>query len=110
MRRVYLDNAGSGLASKEQLEACSESIKNLMLSNPHSRHATAQQTHAIVENARARVLKFFDISSDDYSVVFTSNTTQALKLVAESFKYGNNMGEAKMAKLEDSTSCFCLAN
>jgi cysteine sulfinate desulfinase/cysteine desulfurase-like protein len=58
MRRVYLDNAGSGIASPQQLEACAESMKTLMLSNPHSRHATAQQTHALIENARLRLIVF----------------------------------------------------
>lgn len=51
-KRVYLDNAGCGLASSSQLNACSESIKTTMLSNPHSRHESAQKTHALIENSR----------------------------------------------------------
>jgi cysteine sulfinate desulfinase/cysteine desulfurase-like protein len=51
---VYLDNAASGVASPQQLEAYAKSLLNTPLSNPHSRHATAQQTFALVENARSR--------------------------------------------------------
>lgn len=60
---VYLDNAACGVASKEQLEACAMSMKTLMLSNPHSRHSTAQQTHALIENARTRYNYVFKIKT-----------------------------------------------
>ena len=46
--------------------------------------STLSATYA--DRARAAVLKFFD-AGDDYSVIFTANSTAALKIVAESFPF-----------------------
>lgn len=45
------------------------------------------------EEARAAVLSFFKASSKEYTVIFTANTTAALKLVGESYPFadGNNL-------------------
>ncbi|KAI6191353.1 Molybdenum cofactor sulfurase [Aphelenchoides bicaudatus] len=100
-RRIYLDNAGAGVASPQQLEAYSRSLTTLSLSNPHSRHSTAQQTFALVENARSKILKFLHTSSEDYCVVFTHNTTHSLKIVAESFQYNSASLNTVMGTLAD---------
>lgn len=36
-----------------------------------------------VEQARAAVLKYFNASPDEYEVIFTPNSTGALKLIGE---------------------------
>lgn len=40
--------------------------------------------------ARKEVLKYFDASEDEYMVVFTSNASGALKLVAEAYPFGEH--------------------
>ncbi len=45
------------------------------------------------DEARAAVLAFFKASSKEYAVIFTANTTAALKLVGESYPFtdGSNL-------------------
>ncbi|KAI6205691.1 Molybdenum cofactor sulfurase [Aphelenchoides besseyi] len=88
--RCYLDNAGTGIPSDTQMEMCAESLKSLVVSNPHSHHATSQNTASMIENLRSRILTFLGTHEKEYAVVFTSNTTQSLKLVAECFDYNTN--------------------
>ncbi|KAI6210488.1 Molybdenum cofactor sulfurase [Aphelenchoides besseyi] len=88
--RCYLDNAGTGIPSDKQMEMCAESLKSLVVSNPHSHHATSQNTASMIENLRSRILTFLGTHEEEYAVVFTSNTTQSLKLVAECFDYNTN--------------------
>lgn len=40
--------------------------------------------------ARKEVLKYFDASEEEYMVVFTSNASGALKLVAEAYPFGEH--------------------
>lgn len=42
------------------------------------------------EEARSRVLAFFDAPVTEYTVVFTHNATGALKLVGEAFPFGRD--------------------
>jgi molybdenum cofactor sulfurtransferase len=49
--------------------------------------------------ARKEVLKYFDANEDEYMVVFTSNASGALKLVAEAYPFGEN---AQLMLSEDS--------
>lgn len=120
-RRVYLDNAGAGVPSSQQLEEFSNFLKTNLLANPHSHHATAQQTFAIVENARMRsfytvqilyvtlfrVLAFLGTSHEDYHIVFTHNATHSLKIIAECFRYRHPERAPKMANLKDLSSNSC---
>lgn len=51
-----------------------------------------------------RILKFFSASPDEYTVVFTSGCTAALKLVAETFDYHGNSCHGT-SNLGDSDNC-----
>ncbi|CAI2358176.1 unnamed protein product [Caenorhabditis sp. 36 PRJEB53466] len=84
----YLDHCGSTLPSKQQMEEIFKLQMQLTLANPHSHHTTALKTQQIVNSARLRILRHFNTTSDDYFVVFTNNTTHALKIVAENFRFG----------------------
>uniref|UniRef100_A0A914DNL3 MOSC domain-containing protein n=1 Tax=Acrobeloides nanus TaxID=290746 RepID=A0A914DNL3_9BILA len=86
--RIYLDYAGTNLTTSEQLDAIVTSLKQLSLANPHSRHYSGQLTGDIVDAARRKILEFFGTSSKEYSVIFTGNTTHALKTVVENFDFG----------------------
>lgn len=49
-----------------------------------------------------RILEHFNVSSDEYSVIFTSGATASLKLVAETFEFKVNKNECqKEAKEEE---------
>ncbi len=59
-----------------------------MLGNPHSKNPTSLASTQLVEEARAAVLEFFSADPAEYDVVFTSNASGALKLVGESYPFG----------------------
>jgi selenocysteine lyase/cysteine desulfurase len=41
----------------------------------------------VIEQSRARVLRFFDVDASTHDVIFTANTSAAIKLVAESYPF-----------------------
>ena len=58
-----------------------------------------------------RILNFFNTTSDEYSVVFTSGCTAALKLLAETFLFGNDTTESnKTDRVESGCFCYLLDN
>ncbi|HEX8731968.1 MAG TPA: aminotransferase class V-fold PLP-dependent enzyme, partial [Ktedonobacterales bacterium] len=56
--------------------------------NPHSTNLTSMAMTRLVEQAREYVLQYFNASPDEYIVIFTPNATGALKLVGESYPFG----------------------
>ncbi|HET7322668.1 MAG TPA: aminotransferase class V-fold PLP-dependent enzyme [Longimicrobiaceae bacterium] len=85
--QVYLDFTGSGLYAESQLRRHAELLTGTVLGNPHSRNPTSRAATHVVDEARARVLRFFGTEAEEYEVIFTPNATGALKLVAESFPF-----------------------
>ncbi|VDL71805.1 unnamed protein product [Nippostrongylus brasiliensis] len=83
----YLDHAGAALPSEQQLREVFELALRIPLANPHSHHATATTTHMMVQDARFRILDHFDVTTEEYAVVFTANATHALQIVAECFVF-----------------------
>ena len=81
---VYLDAAGAALPPLSLLRAVAEDLltQQQREGNPHTR---GEQK---LDEARALILDLFSASPDVYSVVFTSGATQSLKIVAESFTFG----------------------
>lgn len=51
--------------------------------NPH----TSKTTEDLVDQVRYKILEDFNTNTEDYSVVFTSGATAALKLLAETFNF-----------------------
>ena len=43
--------------------------------------------NAKIRQARQEILRFFNTNEENHCVIFTSGTTQALKIVAENFTY-----------------------
>jgi len=84
---VYLDYTGAGLYAESQVRAHSEYLCHSVLGNPHSRNPTSQAATQKVEEARAKVLQFFNADPEHYDVVFTLNASGALKLVAEAYPW-----------------------
>jgi selenocysteine lyase/cysteine desulfurase len=84
---VYLDYTGAGLYAESQVRAHSEYLCHSVLGNPHSRNPTSQAATHKVEEAREKVLAFFNADPEHYDVVFTLNASGALKLVAEAYPW-----------------------
>ena len=84
---AYLDFTGSALYPASLVEAHSAMLRGAVLGNPHSESRASLASSALIAEARARVLRFFDADPADYAVVFTANTSGAIRLVAESFPF-----------------------
>lgn len=83
----YLDYTGSGLYAESQIVAHHALLLDSVLGNPHSDSAPSRASTEVIERARAQVLSFLDASPDEYTVVFTANTSAAIKLIGESFPF-----------------------
>jgi molybdenum cofactor sulfurtransferase len=85
--QVYLDYTGGGLHAAAQVAAHVELLNSQVLGNPHSNNLTSLAATALVERCRAAVCEFFNAPTDEYCCVFTTNSTGALKLVGESYRF-----------------------
>lgn len=83
---VYFDYTGGNLYSRWQLQQHLHFLENHLFGNPHSTNPTSAVSTMHVEAARKAVLDYFN-ATDDYYCVFTSNATQALKIVGESYPF-----------------------
>jgi selenocysteine lyase/cysteine desulfurase len=84
---VYLDYAGAGLAADAQLRAHAERLRGGCFGNPHSENPASAASTALVEQARAAVLRYFNASPDEYEAIFTPNATGACRLVGEAYQF-----------------------
>ncbi|XP_037364538.1 LOW QUALITY PROTEIN: molybdenum cofactor sulfurase [Talpa occidentalis] len=84
---IYLDHAGATLYPQSQLTSFTNDLIGNVYGNPHSQNISSKLTHDTVEQVRYRILAHFHTTPEDYSVIFTSGTTAALKLVAEAFPW-----------------------
>ncbi len=84
---TYLDFAGSALYPASLLQPHTDFLLDSVLGNPHSDSPSSRRSTASIENARTRVLSFFDADPLEYCVVFTANTSAAVHLVASGFPY-----------------------
>ncbi len=87
LRHVYLDFTGSGLYAASQVQRHADWLLGGVFGNPHSINPTSQASTAVVEHTRRRVLDYFRADPAEYTVVFTANASQALKLVGEAFPF-----------------------
>ncbi|MBD0318976.1 MAG: aminotransferase class V-fold PLP-dependent enzyme [Gemmatimonadetes bacterium] len=84
---VYLDYTGAGLYAESQVRAHAEYLCGSVLGNPHSRNPTSLAATEAVEEARGKVLRFFNADPELYEVIFTLNASGALKLIAEAYPW-----------------------
>jgi molybdenum cofactor sulfurtransferase len=85
---VYLDYTGGGLYAESQLRQHMALLSEGIFGNPHSKNLTSMAMTHLVEHAREYVLQYFNASPDEYMVIFTPNSTGALKLIGESYPFG----------------------
>lgn len=84
---IYLDYTGGSLYAESQLRAHFELLSRNVFGNPHSLNPTSKAMTQLDERARAFVLEFFNASPSEYTVIFTANASNALKLVGESYPF-----------------------
>ncbi|KAM9364512.1 molybdenum cofactor sulfurase isoform 2-T3 [Pholidichthys leucotaenia] len=84
---TYLDHAAAPLYPESLVRDYCGDISANVYGNPHSHNPSSRLTHDTVEGVRFRVLQHFNTTPKEYSVIFTSGCTAALKLVAESFPW-----------------------
>jgi selenocysteine lyase/cysteine desulfurase len=85
---IYLDYTGAGLPSRSQLRAQANRLRFGVYGNPHSENPSSSASTALIEETRAAVLRWFNASPDEYTVIFTPNATGACRLVGESYPFG----------------------
>ncbi|XP_036375477.1 molybdenum cofactor sulfurase [Megalops cyprinoides] len=102
---TYLDHAGTTLYPESLIKGFLQDMCSNIYGNPHSNNPSSRLTHDTVERARYRVLQHFNTSPEEYTVIFTSGSTAALKLVAESFPW-----KAPAAKELGSQFCYLTDN
>jgi len=85
---VYLDYTGGGLYAESQLRDHMRLLGDGVFGNPHSKNLTSLVMTQLVEQARDYVLQYFNASPEEYLVIFTQNSTGALKLIGESYPFG----------------------
>jgi molybdenum cofactor sulfurtransferase len=85
---AYVDYTAANLYSASQLDRHMALLRDRAFGNPHSTNPTSAMTMEFVARARSEVLRFFNASAEEWSVIFTGNASQALKLVGESYPFG----------------------
>jgi len=86
---IYLDYTGAGVYQKKQLKAAFDHLVHNAYGNAHSENPSSSRTSRVVDQMRSRLLRHFNVTEAQYTVIFTSGATGALKLVAESFPWTN---------------------
>jgi molybdenum cofactor sulfurtransferase len=84
---VYLDYTGGSVYAESQLEEHLNLLRDTVLGNPHSANPTSSAATALVEQARAAVLRYFNADPSEYACIFTPNATGALRLVGEAYPF-----------------------
>jgi selenocysteine lyase/cysteine desulfurase len=86
---AYLDYTGSALYGESQLRKHQALLEQGLFGNPHSDSSASRASTEIIDAARRRVLRFFDVDESTHEVCFTANTSGAIKLVAEGYPFAD---------------------
>jgi selenocysteine lyase/cysteine desulfurase len=84
---VYLDYTGAGLYAASQLRSHLDLLARDVLGNPHSASLTSAASTTLVERTRRRVAEWFNAAAPEYTVIFTSNASAAIKAVGEAYPF-----------------------
>jgi molybdenum cofactor sulfurtransferase len=87
--QVFLDYTGGGLYADSQIRDLKDLLDGGVFGNPHSNSPASSATTALVDRARASVLKYFNAPPGEYVAIFTPNATGAIKLVGEAYPFQN---------------------
>ncbi len=86
-KHIYLDYTGGGLYAQSQITEHMTRLLHNIYGNPHSENPTSLAATELVERTRRAVLDFFQVTPDQYIVIFTPNASGALKLVGEAYPF-----------------------
>ena len=104
-KSAYLDYTGAGLYPKSLVDNHARLLKCTIFGNPHStspRYApkrclglailncnpiSSEMSSHLAREARLAVLSFFDADPNEYTVIFTTNASNALRIVGESYPF-----------------------
>ncbi|XP_072109632.1 molybdenum cofactor sulfurase isoform X1 [Mobula birostris] len=84
---TYLDHGGTTLYLHSQIHHFYQDLAENIYGNPHSGNTASKLTRHTIDRVRYRILQLFNTSPEEYTVIFTSGCTAALKLVAENFQW-----------------------
>ncbi|KAJ8938858.1 hypothetical protein NQ318_019919 [Aromia moschata] len=108
IKECYLDHAGSTLYSEKQIQGVFSDLSKNIYANPHAKNLASRLTEDAIDIIRYQILDHFNTNIEEYSVVFTSGTTAALKIIGECFNYGD---DGTLAYLENNhTSVLGVRN
>lgn len=86
---VYFDNAATAQKPTAVIDAISNYYK-LDNANIHrSAHELSERATCQYENARTKILKFLNASSEKYTAVYTRGTTESINIIAQSWGQSN---------------------
>jgi len=85
---IYLDYTGGNLYAESLIKKHHNFLLNGVYGNPHSINPTSEISTHLIEEARDKVIKFFN--ADDYFCVFTPNASGSLKIVGESYPFNKD--------------------
>lgn len=131
---TYLDYTGGGLYPSSLLNEHFKLLQESVLGNPHSNNPTSRASTELVEEARRAVFEFFDglhrilpsfihstysnacfiaffaADQEEYTVIFTANASNALKLVGESYPFGQGSRYLVSGDNHNSCNVKCLSD
>lgn len=81
--KTYLDHAGSQLPAKRLIDSFAADLNTNLYGNPHSASTPSHLAGERIDEIRERTLRFFNASPADFDLIFVSNATAAVRLVAE---------------------------
>ncbi|WP_306318956.1 MULTISPECIES: aminotransferase class V-fold PLP-dependent enzyme [unclassified Streptomyces] len=90
--QIYLDHTGAAPVPRSLPAAHAARLGGAAYGNPHTESPASAASTELVEAARRRVLRFLDADPAEYTVVFTANASQAVKLVGEAYPFGGRTG------------------
>ncbi len=86
-QQVYLDYTGASLYSEALTQNYTKKLNQWILANPHSHSAPSVFAAKQVDDVRELILDYFCDKNREYQVIFTTNATAAIRLVAEAFPF-----------------------
>ncbi|MFF4900925.1 aminotransferase class V-fold PLP-dependent enzyme [Streptomyces sp. NPDC001068] len=89
---TYLDHTGAGLPPRSLVLGSARRITGGLFGNPHSENPASRASGLLLSEARRAVLRYFNADPDEYAVIFTPNTTGALRLVGEAYPFSRDSG------------------
>ena len=79
------------------MDAVHQMLMSRLHCNPHTRDEDAK----MIEKVRNTVLEHFNTTSEEYSVVFTSGATAAIKLVGDCFPWHHGNGSGGSLRIHE---------